>query len=197
MWDAVPVVSQMKSLWQACVGDMEGARVTQETFSIVFPIVSQLRSLVEVSMGDADSARRTQEKFSKNCPVVSQIRSLFEYVFGDAKAAGQTQEEFFSGPGVGLAIAAIGALLGPLIGTAIIGALGFGAGGIGAGTAAAYFMSTYGGSVSMGSICALLQSAGAIGLSANMIASLSFVGATLAIIITKLLKYIMSKKFNF
>ena len=67
MWDAVPVVSQMKSLWQACVRDMEGARVTQETYSIVCPIVSQLRSLVEVSMGDVDSARRTQETFSSIC----------------------------------------------------------------------------------------------------------------------------------
>lgn len=197
IWDAVPVISQLKSLWQACVGDMEGARTTQETFTMVCPIVSQLRSLIELSMGDADSARSTQERFSRNCPVVAQIRSFIEYISGDEKAAWQTHEEFFSGPGVGLAITAIGAILGPFIGAAIIGALGFGEGGIAAGSAAAYYMSTHGGAVSAWSICAVLQSAGAIGFSASMNALLSVAGAALAIVITEIVKYFMSKEFFF
>ncbi|KAF9163800.1 hypothetical protein DFQ26_002133 [Actinomortierella ambigua] len=46
-----------------------------------------------------------------------------------------------------------------------VGLLGFGPGGIVAGSAAASFMSTYGGAVTVGSLCATAQSIGAAGAS--------------------------------
>ncbi|XP_064599513.1 uncharacterized protein LOC135466043 isoform X1 [Liolophura sinensis] len=58
----------------------------------------------------------------------------------------------------------------------VIAAAGFGSGGIGAGSFAAWFMSTYGGAVSAGSLCALLQSAGAAGLAASTTAGIGAAG---------------------
>ena len=59
--DWVPLVSQMKSLGQAMLGDGDGARLTQERFSRQCPVVSQCRSLAEWSLlGDNVAARRTQ-----------------------------------------------------------------------------------------------------------------------------------------
>ena len=59
--DWVPLVSQMKSLGQAMLGDADGARLTQERFSRQCPVVSQCRSFAEWSLlGDSVAARRTQ-----------------------------------------------------------------------------------------------------------------------------------------
>lgn len=58
----------------------------------------------------------------------------------------------------------------------VIAAAGFGSGGIVAGSFAAWFMSTYGGAVSAGSLCALLQSAGAAGLAASTTAGIGAAG---------------------
>ena len=63
-WDAVPLVSQVKSLVQACSGDMQGALETQENFSRQCPVVSQCRSLVHAVQGDNDQALKVQEEFA-------------------------------------------------------------------------------------------------------------------------------------
>ncbi len=55
-WDAIPVISQVKSLVQACAGDMKGATETQENFSRQCPVVSQCRSLAHAAMGDNEQA---------------------------------------------------------------------------------------------------------------------------------------------
>ena len=44
-WDAIPVISQIKSLVQVIGGDAKGARETQEKFLRTAPIVSQANSL--------------------------------------------------------------------------------------------------------------------------------------------------------
>jgi hypothetical protein len=60
---------------------------------------------------------------------------------------------------------------------AIVGALGFGPGGILAGTAAAGIMSSYGGFVTAGSLCAIAQSIGAIGIPSAIYVSACIAGA--------------------
>ena len=64
--DSVPVISQLKSLGQVIVGDVDDARETQENFADNCPIVSQAKSLVQVCAGDAEGARQTQLKFVKD-----------------------------------------------------------------------------------------------------------------------------------
>src|SRR5690242_12797635 len=51
---------------------------------------------------------------------------------------------------------------------AVVGALGFGSGGIMAGSVAASIMSSYSGFVTAGSLCAILQSIGAIGITTSV-----------------------------
>ncbi|KAG0274351.1 hypothetical protein BGZ96_004371 [Linnemannia gamsii] len=67
------------------------------------------------------------------------------------------------------------------VGVAIIGALGFGPGGIVAGSAATGIMSSYGGSVAAGSLCAIGQSIGAIGVSASVYVTAGIAGAMTAL----------------
>ncbi|KAF9988522.1 hypothetical protein BGZ65_000592 [Modicella reniformis] len=67
--------------------------------------------------------------------------------------------------GVGAVVG--GVIAGPLIVTGAVAALGFGAGGILAGTPAAAIMASYGGTVTSGSLWAVLQSIGAAGLGAT------------------------------
>ncbi|KAL2628932.1 hypothetical protein R1flu_013618 [Riccia fluitans] len=57
----------------------------------------------------------------------------------------------------------------PLAIPAVVSSLGFGPAGIAAGFLAASFMASYGGTVGAGSVCAILQSIGAVG---------TFTGAT-------------------
>ncbi|GBB89202.1 hypothetical protein RclHR1_01590007 [Rhizophagus clarus] len=63
-----------------------------------------------------------------------------------------------------VAIGLVGALVAPVILSAIIYGLGFGAEGIAAGSFGAWFMSLYGGTIARGSIISVLQSTGAAGL---------------------------------
>ncbi|KAF9536158.1 hypothetical protein EC957_012345 [Mortierella hygrophila] len=60
---------------------------------------------------------------------------------------------------------------------AVVGSLGFGPGGILAGTAAASIMSSYGGFVTAGSLCAIAQSIGAIGIPTSKYVSACIAGA--------------------
>lgn len=64
--DAIPILSQFKSLFQAMSGDTAGARRTQENFSKQAPIYSQVRSAVEAIAGDKESAKKTQLEFLNN-----------------------------------------------------------------------------------------------------------------------------------
>lgn len=73
-------------------------------------------------------------------------------------------------------VVATSAIVAPLAVTGIVGALGFQAGGIVAGSAAAGIMASSGGAVAAGSICAVLQSVGAVGLGVGGTIATSAVG---------------------
>jgi len=75
---------------------------------------------------------------------------------------------------VASAVAAVGT---PVVITLGVGALGFTATGIAAKTTAAWFMSTYGGTVLAGSLCALGQSIGVVGLGTAATVATGAVGA--------------------
>ncbi len=62
--DALPVLSQVKSLVRVCNGDFKGALETQDNFSRQCPVVSQCRSLVHAVQGDNDQALKVQEEFA-------------------------------------------------------------------------------------------------------------------------------------
>ena len=90
--DAIPILSQLKSLVQVIGGDEEGARKTQQNFSRQMPVVSQMRSLVEVSMGDAEAALETQRQFGQGMndladaiPGVGHVKGGIHYAVGDTE----------------------------------------------------------------------------------------------------------------
>ncbi|KAG0274486.1 hypothetical protein BGZ95_009727 [Linnemannia exigua] len=64
---------------------------------------------------------------------------------------------------------------------AIVGALGFALKGITAGSAAAGIMSLYGGSVTVGSFCAIAQSIGAVGVPTSVYLGACMAGAIVAL----------------
>jgi hypothetical protein len=78
------------------------------------------------------------------------------------------------------ATAVVGGCAAPVVATGVISTLGFGTSGIVAGSWGAGFMATYAGLVPAGSLCAFLQSAGAVGLGAGPIGVLVISGAALA-----------------
>lgn len=73
-----------------------------------------------------------------------------------------------------------GVALAPVVVPAMVTAAGFGSGGIAAGSWAAGLMSSYAGVVPAGSLCAVLQSVGTVGLSTSVIAAAEGAAATLA-----------------
>lgn len=62
-WDAIPVVSQLKSAVQASAGDPASALETQKNFVHAAPIVSQVYSAGQAIGGDQDGAEKTQLRF--------------------------------------------------------------------------------------------------------------------------------------
>ncbi|KAK3816032.1 MAG: hypothetical protein J3Q66DRAFT_341415 [Benniella sp.] len=76
-----------------------------------------------------------------------------------------------------LLVAALGAYLAPIFLQLIVQAMGFTKGGIAANSLASWIMTTYGGHVTVGSFCAVLQSMGAAGLGAGGAALTSLAGA--------------------
>ena len=63
--NSVPILSQLKSLQEACAGDLQGARQTQEDFIRHCSVVSQLNSLGQAIIGDHEEALRIQLEFSE------------------------------------------------------------------------------------------------------------------------------------
>ena len=88
--DALPVLSQVKSLVQAMCGQLEEARITQENFSRQCPVISQLRSFGEWVSGDEEAAEKTQIEFGhfmlgviNGVPAVGHIKGAVHYSLGD------------------------------------------------------------------------------------------------------------------
>ena len=172
-------VSQIRSAVEAGLGDCEAALETQVLFASeidAFPVLSQIKSAVQACCGDMEAASKTQEIFSKECLVVSQVRSAVEAAFGEHTSALQTQKQFLEGPGLSQLGLFAGSILSPLLTTLSITATGFGIEGILAGSPAAALMSSYGGNVAAGSLCAILQSIGACGMSSGLSVGLGVLG---------------------
>lgn len=108
-------------------------------------------------------------------PVVSQIKSAVEAICGQNERAVRTQQSFVRS----LPALAVGVAVGAVLPTVAVAAMGFGSGGIAAGSVASSIMASYGGEVAAGSACALLQSAGAAGFSAPILAASAAVGGLL------------------
>ncbi|GBB89207.1 hypothetical protein RclHR1_01590012 [Rhizophagus clarus] len=100
-----------------------------------------------------------------------------------------------------IAIGLIGAIIAPIIVSAIIYALGFGTGGIAAGSFASWYMSLHNGMIVRGSLLSILQSIGASGLGSLGISISSSFGAAIGILIgviggSKLGKFIEEMELN-
>ncbi len=89
--DALPVLSQVKSLYQVIRGDSNGARITQVNFSRQCPVISQFRFFVEVMiLGDREAARNTQMEClgflsaaTDAIPVLGHVKGGIHYACGD------------------------------------------------------------------------------------------------------------------
>ena len=88
--------------------------------------------------------------------------------FSGRKSFGNKALEWLPTIAVGAAVGVAGTVAAPVVASAVLGAAGFTTSGVAAGSAAAAIQSTfYGGYVASGSTFALLQSAGAAGISAT------------------------------
>ncbi|KAG0380332.1 hypothetical protein BGX24_008898 [Mortierella sp. AD032] len=81
-----------------------------------------------------------------------------------------------------------GAIAAPVAVPLVVGAMGFGAGGIVAGSWAASIMASYGGAVASGSVCAVLQSVGVVGLSTSGTILAAVAGGTATKVMTDRIK---------
>jgi hypothetical protein len=64
VFDGIPIMSQVKSVYQLCTGDYQGAKETQYNFTKRCPVVSQVRSACEMFVnGDRQAATDTQVEF--------------------------------------------------------------------------------------------------------------------------------------
>ncbi|CEP03130.1 hypothetical protein PBRA_009348 [Plasmodiophora brassicae] len=153
-------------------------------------VLSKLKSFIQLAAcGDKDATFKILVDLSKHLPLVSQLQSLILAVQGDMDGARDVQLLFCRGPGLALVFVIACAAAGPAIAAACIAAAGFGQGGIVAGSAAAGFMSSYGGAVSAGSLCAVLQSAGAVGLSAGLSSASAAVAASVGLVVVVAAKH--------
>lgn len=87
--DAVPVLSQIKSLWEWANGKSHCAKRTQEGFVRKAPIISQITSAVQAISGDEEAARQTQITFLKNVenqidgvPIIGHVKAAVHCVIG-------------------------------------------------------------------------------------------------------------------
>jgi len=84
--DAIPVVSQIKSVVKAMDGDVDGAYETQNKFTQRCPIVAQIRAATESALGNSEGSENTKKEFDEHTwqkidtvPVVGHVAGLIEY----------------------------------------------------------------------------------------------------------------------
>ena len=131
--DAIPVLSQTKSLFQAIFRDFDGARKTRENFSRQCPGVSQVRSACEWAAGDSKAARETQMEclgffnaFIDCIPIVGHVKGGIHYACGDREGGDKAMKS---------ASRTVGVMGGATIGFFVGGPVGAAAGGISGGLA--------------------------------------------------------------
>lgn len=125
--DAIPVLSQTKSLVQFICGQREKAKQTQVNFSRQCPVVSQVRSMVEAASGDREAAKETQKECGNflltllnGFPIVGHIKGGIHYVAGDPEG-GDAAIKAASHTSAVMAGGAIGFLMGGPFGAVAVG----------------------------------------------------------------------------
>ncbi|KAM9307388.1 uncharacterized protein KZ484_000717 [Pholidichthys leucotaenia] len=132
--DAIPVLSQVKSLVQAVCGDTEGAAKTQENFVRKCPVVSQAVALGVLIAGDEDEAEKifkegleTIGDFVDGTPVVGHVKGAIHYACGDKtggdramKSASRTTGAMAGGVGGFIVAGPAGAVVGGIEGAAVM-----------------------------------------------------------------------------
>lgn len=115
--DAIPLISQGKSLLQFLTGNIEGAVRTQDNFTKQCLGISQLRSGIELVCGEPEAALNTHKEFLRgmkqltdSTPVVGHVASLAYYASGDENGAYNAWKSASRTTGVVLA----GAVAGPV-----------------------------------------------------------------------------------
>ncbi|KAB0790753.1 hypothetical protein PPYR_15658 [Photinus pyralis] len=98
--DSVPILSQLKSLFQAASGDSKCAKETQENFVRTAPIISQVTSLVQTVGGNPEEAKKTQMMFLKHLeeqvdgtPVLGHIKGGIHLGLGDKEKGEQVLKD--------------------------------------------------------------------------------------------------------
>ena len=131
--DAIPLLSQTKSLFQAVFFDFEGARRTQENFSRQCPVVSQVRSACEWVSGDSEAATETQKQclgfvsdVVNGIPAVGHVKGGIHYLCGDKDGGDKAMKS---------ASRTTGVMGGGVVGFFVAGPPGAAAGGIAGGLA--------------------------------------------------------------
>eukprot|EP00918_Siedleckia_nematoides_P022843 GHVU01049170.1.p1 GENE.GHVU01049170.1~~GHVU01049170.1.p1 ORF type:complete len:193 (+),score=11.48 GHVU01049170.1:266-844(+) len=126
--DSVPVLSQLRSLYQYVRGDQPGALETQIGFSRKCMVVSQIRSAVEWMKGDAETARETQVLFCKvwiatldGSPGIGHLKGAVHYGMGDKESGDRS---------ILLASRTCGVAGGGIVGALLAGPLGAALGGL-------------------------------------------------------------------
>lgn len=164
--------SQMKSAGQTETEDMDRAWQMQEEFFKKCIIPCLIGCALDAESGDEEAAQRRKKKFCEDIDckhVLSQLKSAVH----DVKGAINMQEI----GSLKYILPVAGLFIGPAAVAYGISTLGFGGGGIVAKSLAAKFMATYGGAVPWGSVCAILQSIGAAGMSTGLAGGSALAGA--------------------
>jgi hypothetical protein len=111
--DSIPVISQIKSLFQAIFSDPEGALRTQENFVFenTFPVISQIVSAAYAIGGELDKARELQHKFVKDAatvtdslPGLGHVKGVVHYSMGDNDAGDASMKAATRAVGVAVGV---------------------------------------------------------------------------------------------
>ena len=101
MTDALPIISQIKSILQLLFGQTSRALETQINFLDATPLLSQLKSLYEIFVQkNVIKATKTQHKFLiitnatiNGIPLVGHIKGLGHYLIGDFKGGNDAMKK--------------------------------------------------------------------------------------------------------
>jgi hypothetical protein len=90
--NAIPVISQVKSLVQVIGGNAEGAKETQEQFLRTAPLFSEVNTIIHLAQGNVAEAKKIQDEYLSNLesvvndtPVLGHIKGTIHVLAGDGK----------------------------------------------------------------------------------------------------------------
>ncbi|XP_060765322.1 uncharacterized protein LOC132873613 isoform X2 [Neoarius graeffei] len=126
--DAIPLLSQAKSLVQLACGDTEGASRTQKNFVRRCPVVSQAVALGAKLAGEDEEAEEIWKEgletiggFADGMPVIGHVKGAIHYACGDKKGGDEAMKS---------ASRTAGSMAGGIVGFVVGGPVGAVVGGI-------------------------------------------------------------------